>query len=146
MSSRNMSSSYNSRVNVGDMVGGDIASNGNNHSQLGEQTHVPVTEMANGTAPNSSRNDILESSGSETDDEDEVSLEDEGDVENITVVSLLDDAKFNDVSAMLAHLKTSFDFDLASVQKRLGEATSSFCYFYLKICVELFSEQVERCL
>ena len=113
-------------MNVGDMVYGDSASNGNNRGQWDEHIHVPVTGMPvlNGTASNNSRNDMVDSSGSETDDEDEVSLEEEEDVEKITVFSLFDDAKFDNVSAMLAHVKKYYDFDLASMQKRLGKDPS----------------------
>ncbi len=68
---------------------------------------------------------MIDSSGSETDDGDEVDVDDEDDLEKITAISLFDDAQFDNVFAMLAYVKTTFNFDLASEQQRLGKR--SFC-------------------
>ena len=73
----------------------------------------------------------MESSESENDSEDVVKVddEDEEDSEQITVTSLFDDAKFDSVTAMLAYVKSSFNFDLVSVQQRLGER-----FYFISIC------------
>lgn len=67
---------------------------------------------------------MIESSESETDNGEEVEVDVEDDLEQITVISLFDDAQFDNVAAMLAYVKTSFNFDLASVQQKLGENSS----------------------
>ena len=64
---------------------------------------------------------MVDSSGSEVDDEDQVEVDEDDDLEIVTVTSLFDDAKFDSVPAMLDYVQKNFDFDLASVQHRLGE-------------------------
>jgi hypothetical protein len=52
----------------------------------------------------------------------------ESDIENIQVVSLFDDTVFNNVPSMLAYVRSSYNFDLAAIQKRLGRYGMDFLY------------------
>lgn len=62
----------------------------------------------------------LESSESDDDYSSEEYFESENVLEKFKVFSLFDEAVFDDVPSMLAYVKTSYNFDLASVKRQHG--------------------------
>ena len=109
-------------MRAGGLGRSNASHNGTNSSRPDEQTHALLvgSQFSNGDGSENRRNGVEESSESETDDGNEVDVDNE-DLEKITVVSLFDDAEFNTVPAMLAYVKELYNFDLVSVQKQLGK-------------------------
>lgn len=78
-------------------------------------------------------NDIGSSSSSEVDGHvdlrDDRQWEDvEPDEEKISVISLLDEAKFSSVTLMLQYCKDKYEFDLAKIRKQLGGSVFHLCF------------------
>ena len=90
--------------------------------ELAEATATRARYQTN-EIPQDAASFVAESSESEGEDhgDNEEYVDVEDDIEKVTVVSLFDNAVFDDVSTMLAYVKSSYGFDLASVQKRFGE-------------------------
>ena len=76
-------------------------------------------------------NSMAESAESEGQDhsDEEGYIDVDDDLEKVAVVSLFDDTLFEDVSSMLDYTKSSYGFDFASVQKRLGECEDTRSWF-----------------